>query len=331
VSGLAAGTLGGAALGASMPEAWRLTPRQALFSAGTATLASGIAGGLALIDRGRHDRTGVGILVGTGTAGLLAGAALAPRLEFGDHAAAAAGLGLVLGGSEGLAFAWAAGADDPAEWTGAALIGAGSGVTLGLAASAVPAFSIERAPAGAGFGAWGAWSGAWLGALAESDARVVAASSITGANALFAAGYVSLSSDLLEPRDFGWISLGGAAGTLIGAGIGAPLSGRDDRRPIYAGLGIGSMAGLLGGAIAVRTLDFGPWAGTAAWEAPLRGRSARASRRAAPPEGDPAVEEALGRTRAFEVAAWMPFFGAMPPSDGTPAPAYAAGVNGLWW
>jgi len=306
-----------------------------MFAASTAVMASSIAGGLVLIDpngRGLHDRSGAAILVGTGTAGLAAGAALAPRLRLGDHAAAAAGLGLVVGGAEGLAFAWSAGADQADEWAGAALIGTSAGVALGLAASSVPQFTAERAPAAAGFGAWGAWSGAWIGALFSSDPRIVAGSSIGGANALFAAGYLSLTGKVLEPRDFGWVSLAGAAGTLIGAGVGAPLSSKDDRGPLYAGLGFGSLAGLVGGAIVVDTLDFGPWSSrSASYQTPRGRRQIRLDRNDAAASSGTDLESGLGLVQAFDVAAWAPFFGALPPADGTPASSYIAGVNGLLW
>ena len=60
-----------------------------------------------------------------------------------------------------------------------------------------------------------------------------------------------MKTDLVDPRDFGWLSLAGAVGTALGGGVGAALSSKDDARPALAGLAAGPLLGIATGAVLV--------------------------------------------------------------------------------
>ena len=104
-----------------------------------------------------------------------------------------------------------------------------------------------EAPATAGFAAWGAWMGSFAGSLARQDAHDVTMGGLIGANVGALGGYALVRSGAIQPRDFGWLSLFGGIGTVLGGGIGAPFATKQDARPVLAGLAIGPAVGLITG------------------------------------------------------------------------------------
>jgi hypothetical protein len=250
---LAAGALGGAAAAVIASPLVGLDGRQAALTGLGSALGASIAGGSALLSD-LDDQRRTAVLLGGSTAGLTLGAALAPRLELQRPATSYAATGAVLGAGEGLVFGWAGRATGEGQYAGATLVGAGVGTTLGLAAAAYPQFTLQRGLGATGFAAWGAWVGAFSGALANRDPHEVTLGGLAGTNAGFLAGYALLRTGALEARDFGWLSLAGAVGTVAGGGLGAVLSTRSDPRPILAGLAIGPLAGMAGGALLLPAL-----------------------------------------------------------------------------
>jgi hypothetical protein len=67
-------------------------------------------------------------------------------------------------------------------------------------------------------------------------------------------GYGLVKTDLVDPRDFGWLSLAGTVGPALGGGVGAALSSKEDPRPILAGLAAGPLLGIATGAMLVPRL-----------------------------------------------------------------------------
>jgi len=143
---------------------------------------------------------------------------------------------------------------------------------------------MSQAPAAAGFAAWGAWMGAFGGSLVSRDAHEVTFGGLVGANLGFAGGYALLRSGIVKPGDFGWLSLFAALGTVLGAGVGAPLAAQTDPRPVLAGLAIGPAVGLAVGAIVLpklRALRGRAATGTNSGEAPSEALDSPDSRRPA--------------------------------------------------
>jgi len=159
----------------------------------------------------------------------------------------------VLGGSEGLVFAWSGRAATSGDYGGATLAGAGVGAALDVASENLRILT-SSAPASAGFSAWGAWMGSFAGAMAARDAHEVVLGGLLGANAGLLGGQLLLRTDLVEPSDFGWLSLAGALGTVAGAAVGAPLSNSTNPTPVLAGLAAGPAVGMLAGALVLPTL-----------------------------------------------------------------------------
>ena len=172
--GLVAGGAGALGLATLASGALELSPSTAGYTAMGSAIGASLGGGIALASPALHDRRGVGLMMGGTTLGLVAGAALAPRLALAPPSVAvgATAVGGTLGVAESLLFAWSARSDDNKSYGGAALIGGGIGATLGLATAAAPA--AERGgnvPAAAGFAAWGAWMGSFSGSLVHNDPR----------------------------------------------------------------------------------------------------------------------------------------------------------------
>jgi hypothetical protein len=166
-----------------------------------------------------------------------------------------------------LLFAWSGHATTGSQYGGAALIGGGLGTMLGMASASSPYITGSGAPASAGFAAWGAWTGSFAGSLFKVDAHEIALGGLAGANVGFLTGYGLQKLDIVEARDFGWLSLFGALGTVAGAGVGAPFSTPSSRTPILAGLAIGPTVGMLAGGLALprlRKVDHGSPAASAA-------------------------------------------------------------------
>jgi hypothetical protein len=342
LAGLAAGGLGGAGLSlvgsaAGTPTGQRL----GMASVGSAIGAS-LAGGSVLLADNLHDQRGVGIMLGGTAAGLGLGALLSPvvPLDGGRGLRMLGGAGF--GAAEGLAFAWSGRATTGNEYAGSALIGAGVGATLGLASSAdAEGLSMQQALVASGFSAWGGWVGSFAGALANRDPHEVVLGGLAAANLGFLAGYGALRYDLVEPRDFGWLSLAGAMGTAVGGGVGAVLSSKTEPRPVLAGLALGPVVGIGAGSLIVPHLRHRAEA-SAAFVPATRVAGARfelpADDGRQRTSADVLAERKPSRLLAglklaqhhlFDVTNWTPVFGALPPVPGDPNPApLFIGVSG---
>jgi hypothetical protein len=345
---LAAAGLGSAALATLASPLVKLTPDEAGTIATTSAIGAALAGGSALLAGDLQGRAGYGLMLGGTGAGLLAGSLLVPRLSLADTAGAVA-LGTLLGGSEGLVFAWAGRADGGGDYGGAGLVGAGIGAGLGLAVGTTAGQPEGRALPAGGFAAWGAWMGAFSGALANRDPHEVTLGGVAGANLGFLIGYGLTKFDTIEPRDFGWLSLFGAAGTAAGGAAGALLSQGSDPKPVLLGLAAGPAIGLLAGAIVLPHLRT-----TSAPVAQMsRDRSRPATREAsetltAENDDDAPVssvtlweraragQAAVGPRRKasdlLHITQWMPVVGSLPaPAQGNAGPPpFVFGLSGLW-
>jgi hypothetical protein len=249
--------------------------------------------------------------------------------------------GALLGASEGLAFGWASRATTNGEYAGSVLVGAGVGTTLGLASTAyLERFEAQQALAASGFSAWGGWVGSFAGAFANRDPHEVVLGGLAAANVGFLAGYGALRYQLVEPRDFGWISLAGAMGTALGGGVGAALSTRSDPRPVLAGLSLGPVVGIGTGSIVVPYLRrraaasaaFVPSARVAGtrFELPEGGKQRNSTDVLAErKESRFLTGLKLAQRHLFDVTNWTPVFGSLPPVPGDPNPApLFIGVSG---
>jgi hypothetical protein len=141
------------------------TGTQAGILGGTSLVGAAIAGGSVLLADSLHDRRGVGIMLGGTAAGMGLGMALAPYLKLDTELATYTAGGALLGASEGLVFAWAGRGTTSADYLGAGLLGGGLGATLGLTHGLGSSQAVSRKLAAGGFAAWGAWVGAFGGAL----------------------------------------------------------------------------------------------------------------------------------------------------------------------
>jgi hypothetical protein len=201
--------------------------------------------------------------------------------------------------------------------------------------------------------------GSFAGALIDRDAHEVTLGGLGGANLGFLTGWGLLKAEVVEPRDFGWLSAFGAAGTVVGGGVGALFSTRENSRPALAGLLIGPAVGLTAGAVVLPHLnrllagrsDGLPLA-AASPPAPPAARSRRPPGHQPPPaeapDGDRQATSAdlddarrarhagpgLGKRlhQAFRPTQVMPVIGALPSTpDGPPGPPpFLFGLAGLW-
>jgi hypothetical protein len=352
IGGLVAGGAGSFAL-ATLASPWvKLDGNEAAVVGTSSAIGAALAGGSVLLADDLHDRRGVGIVMGGTAVGLGVGAVLAPRLSLdGDIAGYLIG-GTLLGAGEGLVFGWAGRASTDADYAGAALLGGGVGATLGLAgglrSGGGAGQGSGRALGAGGFAAWGAWVGAFSGALINRDGHEVTMGGLAGANLGAAMGYGLLAEEWVEPRDFGWISLFGAAGAVLGGGVGAVLSSKTDPRPVLAGLTIGPAIGLTVGALVLPRLH------SLIHSEPVSffdlGRRQVAALSVTLGDGMPAADLTsadvlagnegpgfLSRTfhhmgEAFEITQWAPMVGALPPTPGAPSGStpFVFGVSGFW-
>ena len=351
--GVAAGLLGGAALSTLASPVLQPDVHTASTAALGSAIGATLAGGSALLSEPLRGRAGVGLLLGGTAAGLIAGASGAASVDLREGAGYAA-LGSLLGLSEGLVFAWSGRADGNADYAGAALVGAGVGSTIGLVAAANPLWMQGRGLPAAGFAGWGSWMGSFAGALINRDPHEVTLGGLAGANVGLLSGLGLLGSGLVEPRDFGWLSAFGAAGTLVGGGVGALLSTRTEPRPALAGLLIGPALGLASGAIFLPQLrTFGRSTVTSSAAPPPRPKLAPTSPKATatisvpdePPSSadllpdrrshgeEATIEQPLATRirRTFRISHLMPVVGAMPSGDPHAGPPpFVLGVAGLW-
>ena len=252
--------------------------------------------------------------------------------------------GSALGAAEGLVFAWAGRGSGGNDYAGASLIGAGLGAGLGVAAATSTDLGTSKALTSTGFAAWGAWTGAFAGALASRDSHEVTLGGLGGANLGALLGYGLVKTDLVDPRDFGWLSLAGAVGIALAGGVGAALSSKDDPRPALAGLAAGPLVGIATGAVLVPRLRasgssqsmFVPGRQVAGVSFRL-GDSAGGSDNVQVNSADvlasaqpSTIKHALHRLRnLFDVASWSPMIGALPQEPGTPGAApFLMGVTG---
>ena len=346
IGGLAAGGLGGAALATLAGSAFQPDGQATGTVALTSAIGASLAGGSALIADGLPSRGRIGLLLGGTGAGLLVGSLGAPSIDLQAGAGYAA-VGTMLGASEALVFAWAGRADGGADYAGAALVGAGLGSTMGMVAASNPLWMQGRGLPTAGFAGWGAWMGSFAGALYNRDPHEVTLGGLAGANAGALAGLGLLASGAVEPSDFGWLSAFGAAGTVLGGGVGALLSTRTNPRPALAGLLIGPAVGLSTGALVLPKLRTLGSTTRAATDPP----PARAAAPRPPAAAALATETTTDRTptsadlwegsrprslaghirRSFGVSRLMPVLGGMPASDPAAGPPpFVLGVAGLW-
>jgi hypothetical protein len=332
--GLAAGALGASALAIAASPFVSVEAREAGLTGLGSAIGASVAGGAALLSSSFDGQERAGLVLGGTTAGLIGGALLAPRLELREGAGWFGATGAALGATEGLVFAWAGRGTTSDDYTGALLVGAGVGTTLGLAGAAYPSFTLQRGLASSGFAAWGAWMGSFSGAMFNRDPHEVTLGGLAGANAGFLVGYGLLKTELVEPRDFGWLSLAGAAGTVAGGGLGAVLSSRENPRPILAGLAIGPAVGMTAGALilpALRRLSDRPPARVS--RAPQGNGTPLAvpadAPTAEPPSSPPVLADerpsllrrAARRVRdVVGIASWTPMVGSLPPAPGTTGP-----------
>jgi hypothetical protein len=339
--GLAAGALGAAGLAVAVTPVLSLEDRQAGFMGVGSAIGASVAGGSALLSSW-DDQARAGLVLGGTTVGLVGSAVLAPRLELREGAGWFGAGGAALGATEGLVFAWAGRGTTGDDYTGALLVGAGVGTTLGLAGAAYPSFTLQRGLASAGYAAWGAWIGSFSGALLNRDPHEVTLGGLAGANAGFLVGYGLLRAEVVEPRDFGWVSLAGALGTVAGGGVGAVLSSKSNPKPILAGLAVGPAVGMAGGALILpmlRKLTDRPSARVSRPSA-----VARRSERDVPAETGTSLTSAevladkrpsLLRRAAHRldqlvgVASWTPMVGSLPPPPGSnEPPPFIIGATG---
>ncbi|MES1208645.1 MAG: hypothetical protein ABUS79_22130, partial [Pseudomonadota bacterium] len=254
VGGFAAGAFGGAGLALLASTKFAPTGGDAGFAALGSGIGAATAGGIGLLSNDIQDQRAVGLMLGGTGVGLIAAGALAPRLHLDLRAASSAAIGGVLGASEAMLFAWSGRASGEESFAGAALLGAGVGTTLGLASAASMEMTRSGTPAVAGFTAWGAWMGSFAGSLFARDAHEITTGGLIGTNLGLLAGYGLLRTEAVEPGDFGWLSLFGAVGTVVGAAGGAPFASRGEPTPILAGLAIGPAVGMTVGAIVLPRL-----------------------------------------------------------------------------
>jgi hypothetical protein len=313
---LIAGGLGATAF-ATLTSRWiKPTGTEAGILGGTSLLGAAIAGGSVLLADSLHDRRGVGIMLGGTAAGMGLGMALATYTAGGA----------LLGASEGLVFAWAGRGTTNADYLGAGLLGGGLGATLGLTHGLGSSQAVSRKLAAGGFAAWGAWVGAFGGALVNRDPHEVTLGGLAGANVGALLGYGLLSQDWVEPRDFGWLSLFGAAGAVLGGGTGAIFSSANNPRPVLAGLTIGPAVGITVGAFVLPRLHSLTHSDTVSFHNFGRRQVAGMSWQL----GDPTTPDAyssdilahrsapgfFSRTahhlgQAFEITQWSPYVGAL--------------------
>ncbi len=332
LAGLAAGGLGGAGLSllastAGVPSGQRL----GMAGVGSAIGAS-LAGGGVLLAQDLSDQRGAGILLGGTAVGLGLGALVSPLAPLDGKRATRLLGGAGLGLAEGLAFAWAGRSTTDRQYTGAGLVGAGIGASLGLASSSdSDGLSMQQALVASGFSAWGGWVGSFAGAFANRDPHEVVLGGLAAANLGFVAGYGALRYDLVEPRDFAWLSLAGALGTALGGGVGAALSSSSDPRPVLAGLAVGPVVGIGAGTFIV------PWlrakAATVSYRSPGRVAGAHFDLAADGRQRDSTDVLAahkpskivaglkLAQRHLFDVSNWAPVVGSLPPAPGDPNPA----------
>ncbi|MGC4118726.1 MAG: hypothetical protein QM765_30040 [Myxococcales bacterium] len=339
--GLVAGGLGGLGIAAVTSTFGRPSWRTMGLAGIGSAIGAAAGGGAALFTPEAGSQGQAAMLMGGSALGLLGGALLAPRLDYGGGAGAGiAALGTVLGASEGLVFAWAGHATKTQDWAGAALIGAGAGAAMGMAAAAARTQLDDRATgialASGGFAAWGAWMGAFGGSLANRDAHEVTTGGLIGMNVGAAVGCTLLVTDVVKPAEFGWLSLFGAGGTVVGAGVGAAFSSKNDPAPVLAGLAIGPAVGIAAGAIALPKLR--PMLPNAKQPAPALGpggdgakEDVKASMPRQAPAGSSALSQGLrGLGEVVKVADWMPLVGTMP-APGNGGSSLVIGVHGRTW
>ena len=344
VAGLAAGGLG--ATGTAILTSRLFDPSSEQLAKATlgSVMGAEIAGGAVLLAGDLHDQRGYGLMLGGTALGLGLGALSAPFIDMRGSGVVNVLAGSALGAAEGLVFAWAGRSSVGADYAGAGLIGAGLGAGLGVAAATSTDLGTSKALTSTGFAAWGAWMGAFSGALASRDPHEVTLGGLGGANLGALIGYGLVKTDLVDPRDFGWLSLAGAIGTALGGGVGAALSSKDDPRPALAGLAAGPLLGLATGAVLVPRLRssseshsmFVPGRKVAGMSVHL-GDSDSANESAPATSADvladakpSAMKHALHELRnLFDVASWSPMVGALPQDPGTPGAApFLMGVTG---
>ncbi len=148
---------------------------------------------------------------------------------------------------QGLGFALAADASDR-KTQGAALLGLSTGFILPMLSNRYQDFSTIEDLFIFGGASWGTWiAGTGLYALSGQDNSALTAALIGGDIGLL--GTAFLLSDLMEvsPRKMGWTQLSGVGGMALGTSLTAIFT--SNPRYLAAGISLGSVAGLVSGAI----------------------------------------------------------------------------------
>ncbi len=128
---------------------------------------------------------------------------------------------------------------------------------------------------------------------------------------------------MIRPRDIGWISLFGGAGTLVAAAVTAIPSTRENPSPILAGLAIGPAVGMVAGAII--------------WPH-IRGAEPEEPSRLEDPAGvggasSGAMSEVSTASvaSAFRITEWDPLMMVVPSREGSTEAPMMFGVRGKLW
>jgi hypothetical protein len=332
--GMLVGTLGGAATGLLLTSLITPTTSTAVLAGIGSASGAAIGGGIGLISDSIGQRGGAAFALGGSLAGLTAGALSSQNNKRAEQTIAASTAGAAIGAAEGLVFSWAARGTSDDQYKGSMMVGAGLGATLALASATTETWQV---PAAAGFGAWGVWVGSFSGAMFKAKPQEATFGGLLGLNLGVAAGYGALSANLVEPGDFGWLSLFGAAGTLFGGATGALFSSSENPKPAFVGLAAGPVAGMAIGAMTLPTWRRlrgpksenaqGPRARTLAEQVALQDLEA-------PPKGA-FSQWARAKNRKLssliELDQVMPLVGALPNDgqSGTPTP-FVMGLSGKW-
>jgi len=241
-----------------------------------AAVGNALGAGIPLLGAA-EDRTLLRVMLPMGAAGLAAGPLLYEPLSPDSHDWSMVGVGTALALAESIALG--AVADDrdafdlSSQYGGLVLVGT-AGVSAGLLAASPVVDPNPGAMAFLGTSAiWGAWYGAIVPAAADAQwerSGYILSSTIVGDLFLVAGGVMVSPAVGMAPRDTLGAQLGGLSGATLGA-LGAAMF-TDNSPQVAAASGIGSVAGMVTGALLTRGQSAD---GTARALPPLPGRLAR--------------------------------------------------------
>lgn len=326
---LGGGALVGASLGlatsVALNQVWQITPTTRNHAALGASLGGLTGGGFGLL-LSRDDRVAAGLTQGLATAGAVALGATLKDFDYdkGDLALGGAyvsyltwhamGLTLLLDGSDRQAAGVAVGTVALGALTGmylAPYIDMTLSDTLMLLAGNV----------------WGTWIGGWGGQLLEDalgkdlqgrrQAGLTLLATVLGSDVGLALTGMVVGGILdVPPTQFAYINLAGLSGMLLGM-VGAGFAKGE---PLKAGNVLGSLSGLVVGAIVTSFFD---WSGSPTWDQILSRRRAQAEPQLAKAD----LPKPQGPT-GFGVEQWMPSAQVSPSPEGDPM--YLFTVSGVF-